>query len=110
MTRFRAHWACVGMMVALSALLVFPRAAVALEPDELALIVNRDVPEGRKLAEFYAQQRHVPDRRIIEISVPATNASEPPEQMTPQMYDGRSCRRSGSSSWIIIWSGRSNAS
>jgi len=89
MTRFRAHWACVGLMVALSALLVFPRAALALEPDELALIVNRDVPEGRKLAEFYAQQRHVPGGRIIEISIPATNASEPPEQMTPQMYDGQ---------------------
>ncbi|HEX5241930.1 MAG TPA: hypothetical protein VFW23_01610, partial [Tepidisphaeraceae bacterium] len=82
MTRFRARWVGVGLMVALSALLVFPRAAMALEPDELALIVNRDVPEGRKLAEFYAQQRHVPDGRIIEISVPA-NASAPPEQMTP---------------------------
>jgi uncharacterized protein (TIGR03790 family) len=47
------------------------RPAWALEPDNLLLITNKNVPEGRKLAEFYAAQRKVPDGRILELDVPA---------------------------------------
>src|SRR6266478_1595821 len=63
--------------------------ALALEPDQIALLVNKNVPEGRKLAEFYAQQRHIPDGRIIEIDLPAPDPANFPELITPGMYDAR---------------------
>jgi uncharacterized protein (TIGR03790 family) len=49
---------------------LFPRESRALEADELVLIVNKNVPEGRKLAERYAGARHVPDGRILEMGLP----------------------------------------
>ncbi|HZZ43750.1 MAG TPA: TIGR03790 family protein [Tepidisphaeraceae bacterium] len=49
-------------------LLITP--AFALTPDQLLLIVNHNSPGGRKLAEHYAAARHVPDNRIVELSLP----------------------------------------
>src|SRR5687768_5989185 len=37
------------------ALLVCVQRAYALEPDQIALIVNDNIPESRKLAEYYAK-------------------------------------------------------
>src|SRR5688500_1793464 len=45
-------------------------ADAALGPDQLALVVNKNVPASRELAEFYAQKRGVPAGRIIELDVP----------------------------------------
>src|SRR5438874_13085438 len=45
--------------------------AWALEPDQVALVVNSRVPAGVKLAEFYAGQRHIPAGRIIALDLPA---------------------------------------
>ena len=45
-------------------------ADAALRPDQLALVVNKNVPASRELAEFYAQKRGVPAGRIIELDVP----------------------------------------
>ena len=42
----------------------------ALEPSNLLLITNKNNPESRKLAEFYAASRKVPDRRILELDLP----------------------------------------
>ena len=53
----------------------------ALEADNLLLITNSNVPQGRKLAEFYAQQRHVPDHRIVVLDLPTT------EEMSAEGYD-----------------------
>ena len=50
-------------------LLAIPAAAMALEPDQILMIVNKNVPAGKELAEFYAQQRHVPDGRICELDL-----------------------------------------
>lgn len=54
-------------------LLAFPLlaspAAGALTGDDLLLIVNKTVPAGRELAEFYATARKVPAGRIVEIEV-----------------------------------------
>jgi uncharacterized protein (TIGR03790 family) len=48
--------------------------AVALEPDEIALVVNSAEPIGKELAQFYALQRHIPDNRILELdNVPKTD-------------------------------------
>ena len=46
------------------------RRAWALGPDQIALVVNSKVPAGVKLAEFYAQQRHIPAGRIIALDLP----------------------------------------
>lgn len=45
--------------------------AHALEPDQIALIVNRNVPASVKLAEYYARVRQIPDHRIIALNLPA---------------------------------------
>lgn len=45
-------------------------SAPALQPDEIALIVNSNEPAGRDLAQFYAQARHIPDNRILELDLP----------------------------------------
>ena len=55
--------------------------ALALKPDEIALVVNGKVPEGRALAEFYAQQRHIPDGRIIELDLDPGSVISPAEEM-----------------------------
>ena len=42
----------------------------AMQADQIALIVNSNEPAGRELAELYARLRHVPDDRILELSLP----------------------------------------
>jgi uncharacterized protein (TIGR03790 family) len=44
--------------------------ASALEPENLLLLVNRNVPEGAKLAQFYRNERGVPADRILELPLP----------------------------------------
>ena len=46
------------------------RHARGLEPDEIVLLVNQNVPEGRKLADFYVTARHIPPNRILELDLP----------------------------------------
>jgi uncharacterized protein (TIGR03790 family) len=59
------------VLLAVIFLLLLPcAAALALQPDEIALIVNSNEPAGRQLADFYAQARHIPDNRILELSLP----------------------------------------
>ncbi len=58
-----------------------PNIALALKPDEIALVVNSNVPDGIALAQFYAQQRHIPDNRILVLDLPKE------DQMTCRMYE-----------------------
>ena len=44
--------------------------ARALEPNQLVLVVNKRVPQGRELAEYYAAQRRVPADHIVELDLP----------------------------------------
>jgi uncharacterized protein (TIGR03790 family) len=53
-------------------------SARALEPSEIALVVNRNVADGKALAEEYAKARGVPAGRIIELDLP--NSDEVPFQ------------------------------
>lgn len=55
--------------------------AFGLGPDDLLLITNKNVPEGRALAEFYAALRKVPAGRIVELDLP------PGEQISADAYD-----------------------
>ena len=51
-------------------LLLLAAPAFALESDELLLLVNKNAPQGKYLAEYYQQQRHVPAGRIVELALP----------------------------------------
>src|SRR5688500_20348726 len=61
--------AAVIHCVLLLAIVCVPSAR-ALEPDEIVLIVNQNVPAGRTLAEFYANARLVPREHILELDLP----------------------------------------
>lgn len=55
--------------------------AWALTSDQIALVVNAKVPDGRALAELYAKQRHLPAGRIIEVDLDPITAISPAEEM-----------------------------
>src|SRR5438105_9319701 len=55
--------------------------SLALEPDQLLLITNKNAPQGKKLAEFYAEKRHVPAGRILELDLPTS------EEIPSDSYD-----------------------
>jgi uncharacterized protein (TIGR03790 family) len=61
--------------------------AWALSPDDIALLVNSRVPEGRTLAEQYARLRHIPDGRIIEIDLDPGTPFDPAEEMPFDQYE-----------------------
>ena len=62
--------AALATLIALAFGVTPSPADAALGPDQLALVVNKNVPASRELAEFYAQKRGVPAGRIIELDVP----------------------------------------
>ncbi|HWP40894.1 MAG TPA: TIGR03790 family protein [Tepidisphaeraceae bacterium] len=64
----RCKLICVALVLALLPV----DADGALTPDQIALVVNRHEPQGRQLAEFYAQGRQIPLDRIIELDLPTT--------------------------------------
>ena len=58
---------------ALLLLSFLPNAAARAEPlraDQLLLVVNKNEPVGRELAQHYAAAREVPDHRIVEVDLP----------------------------------------
>ncbi len=58
-------------------LLLLVAPALALEPAQLALIVNKNQPESVDLAKFYAKARNVPSDRIVQLDLPV-NVDEIP--------------------------------
>ena len=52
-----------------------------LTADGLLLVVNGRVPESRRVAEYYAEKRGVPDGRILEIDV------EPKDEIARDAYE-----------------------
>ena len=60
---------CLGLAALLLAGLT-ASASAALSADELAMVINKNNPRSRELAEYYAQLRHVPAGRIIELDLP----------------------------------------
>lgn len=55
----------------------------ALQPDELLLITNSNMPEGRALAELYEQKRGIPEGRILELPLAEG------ETMSAEQYEQR---------------------
>jgi uncharacterized protein (TIGR03790 family) len=52
-----------------------------LEPDEILLVVNRNMAEGKQLAEFYRTARGIPEGRVVELDLPRG------EEMTFAVYE-----------------------
>lgn len=63
------------------------RLALALEPGQIVLVVNSAVPESRKLADFYAQQRQIPPGHIVELQLPTPVTAFPAEDISAADYD-----------------------
>ena len=57
------------LLLLLILLAVAPRSW-ALGPEDLLLVVNKNVPAGQKLAEFYRTARLVPEGRIVALDLP----------------------------------------
>lgn len=56
------------LLIILAALLPACPAWAALGPDQLILVVNRNAPEGLRIARYYMEKRHVPRQNMIAIA------------------------------------------
>jgi uncharacterized protein (TIGR03790 family) len=52
------------------ALLAFASPALALEPKDVWLVVNKNVPESRQVADHYIAKRGVPKGNVVELDLP----------------------------------------
>ena len=80
--RLRSSLRWVWLASCIAGLLLAPGRVSALQADELALIVNKNVPESRKLAENMPGWRHVPDGRIIETASDPVSVASPAEEIS----------------------------
>ncbi len=90
MTRPNARRLFLAVVAALATVGAARPAGADLSPDELALVVNSNEPAGNDLAQFYAQQRHVPDNRILVLDLPKgddISAKVYAEQVVPQVRE-----------------------
>ncbi|HWE03948.1 MAG TPA: TIGR03790 family protein [Tepidisphaeraceae bacterium] len=85
-TPHRIHLSRIFLYL-IACLVFFSSIASALEPDQIVLIVNSKAPEGRRLADFYAEQRHLPAGRILELSLEAGNPADPWRDMSAADFD-----------------------
>src|SRR3954447_19543778 len=54
----------------LLALCFLAPAAPALEPQDIFIVVNKNVPESRQVADHYVAKRGVPKGNVIELDLP----------------------------------------
>jgi uncharacterized protein (TIGR03790 family) len=64
-------------------LLLSPLPALALEPKEVFVLANKNMPESKDVAEHYCKQRRVPPENIILLDLPAT------EDISREDYDAK---------------------
>ncbi len=55
--------------------LLFCTIAAALEPNEILVIVNKDIPASEELGQYYCQRRNVPKENILALSLGKTLAN-----------------------------------
>ncbi len=48
---------------------LFPQACLALQPNEILLVVNRAVPASIELARYYQQQRQIPSENLLQVRI-----------------------------------------
>ncbi len=51
-------------------LLFSAQPSLALQPEEILLIVNRNVPAGLELARYYQKQRQIPAANLLSVDLP----------------------------------------
>jgi uncharacterized protein (TIGR03790 family) len=71
------------MRTTLLTLLLLPAAAFALEPKEVFLLVNKNLPASKEVAEHYCKQRGVPAENVIVLDVPTA------EDISRKDYDAK---------------------
>jgi uncharacterized protein (TIGR03790 family) len=54
---------------------LFPATAAALEPNEILIIVNKDIPASVELGEYYCLKRNVPKENILALPLGKTIAN-----------------------------------
>ncbi len=62
-------------------LLLTNSVAIALEPDQIILVVNKNLPESEQLARFYCNARLIPTTHIVPLDLPTG------EEMTLLAYE-----------------------
>lgn len=58
------------MRIAVVLALLIPSSACALEPKEIAILVNRRLPSSREVADHYVAKRGVPKENVFELHLP----------------------------------------
>src|SRR5215212_6117403 len=58
------------LLLASALLFVCAAPAFALEPKDVWLVVNKNVPESRQVAEHYIAKRGVPKGNVVELDLP----------------------------------------
>ncbi len=58
------------MRIAVVLALLIPSSACALEPKEIAILVNRRLPSSLEVADHYVAKRGVPKENVIELHLP----------------------------------------
>ncbi|NOY12818.1 MAG: TIGR03790 family protein, partial [Deltaproteobacteria bacterium] len=58
-----------GSFLLLCGLLLLPLPAAALQPSEVLLIANRNLPESVALARYYQQRRNIPAANLLQVSM-----------------------------------------
>ncbi|HTU19106.1 MAG TPA: TIGR03790 family protein [Gemmataceae bacterium] len=69
--------------IALLGVLLFVVPALALGPMDVYLLVNKNVPESRQIAEHYCSKRGVPREHILSFDLPTT------EDVSREVYEKR---------------------
>jgi len=65
-------------------------SALALQPDEIAIVANSTSGDSQEIAEYYCQRRRVPKSNIISLALPdkeAVSRREYQEQIAPQIKE-----------------------
>src|SRR5215212_3747922 len=58
------------LLLASALLFVCAAPAFALEPKDVWLVVNKNVPESRQVADHYVAKRGVPKTNVVELDLP----------------------------------------
>lgn len=58
-----------GLLICILAALLFPGPVLALTPEEVLVVANRNAAKSRGLAAFYMQQRGIPEENLVLVWV-----------------------------------------
>ena len=67
--------------------LLVPTSIRALEPADVWLIVNKNEPDSRRVADHYIARRGVPKGNVVELNLPSYRAEEA-RSKKGQLLDG----------------------